>query len=74
MSAPWDEFANVCANVLRARGEVRPIALDQARDRLVVGEAPGPVSFIHLVHARTEWDAAPLGGRPQVVLCVISMT
>lgn len=67
MSAPWDEFANVCANVLKARGEVRPIALDQARDRLVVGEAPGPVSFIHLVHARTEWEAAPLGGRPRVL-------
>lgn len=67
MSAPWDEFANVCANVLRARGEVRPIALDQARDRLVVGEAPGPVSFVHLVHARTEWEAAPLGARPRVL-------
>ncbi len=67
MSAPWDEFANVCADVLRARGEVRPIALDQARDRLVVGEAPGPVSFIHLVHARTEWEAAPLGARPRVL-------
>ena len=67
MSAPWDEFANVCADVLRARGEVRPIAMDQARDRLVVGEAPGPVSFIHLVHARPEWEAAPLGARPRVL-------
>ena len=67
MGAPWDEFANVCANVLRAKGEVRPIALDEARDRLVVGEAPGPVSFVHLVHARTEWDAAPLGARPRVL-------
>ena len=67
MSASWDEFARVCADVLRGRGEVRPIALDEARDRLVVGEAPGPVSFIHLMHARNEWEAAPPGARPKVL-------
>lgn len=67
MSASWDEFANVCADVLRARGEVRPIKLDEPRDRLVVGEAPGPVSFIHLLHARPEWEAAAGGARPRVL-------
>jgi hypothetical protein len=67
MSASWDEFAQICADVLKARGEVRPIKLDQARDRLVVGDADGPVSFIHLLHARPEWEAAPLGARPRVL-------
>ena len=67
MSASWDEFARVCVDVLRVRGEVRPISLDEARDRLVVGEASGPVSFIHLMHARNEWEAAPLGSRPRVL-------
>lgn len=67
MTASWDEFARVCADVLRARGEVRPIVLDEAHDRLVVGEASGPVSFIHLVHARPEWEAAPLGVRHRVL-------
>lgn len=67
MSASWDEFAQICADVLRARGEVRPIKLDQARDRLVVGGPDGPVSFIHLLHARPEWEAAPLGARPRVL-------
>lgn len=67
MSASWDEFARICADVLRARGEVRPIALDAARDRLVVGEGEGPISFIHLLHARPEWEAAPLGARPRVL-------
>ncbi len=67
MSASWDEFARICADVLRARGEVRPIVLDEKRDRLVVGEPGGPISFIHLIHARTEWEAAPLGARPRVL-------
>src|SRR3954463_16534620 len=67
MSASWDEFAPICADVLRARGEVRPIKLDAARDRLVGGPPEGPVSFIHLLHARPEWEAAPLGARPRVL-------
>jgi hypothetical protein len=67
MTASWHEFATVCADVLRARGEVRPITLDEARNRLVVGAAPGPVNFIHLVHAGPEWDAAPAGARNRVL-------
>jgi hypothetical protein len=67
MATSWSEFANLSAEVLRARGEVRPIALDEARNRLVVGELPGPVSFIHLVHARPEWEAAPAGLRARVL-------
>lgn len=67
MGLTWDEFAGVCIDVLRAKGEVRPITADAAKDRLVVGEAPGPVSFIHLRHARNEWDAAPLGAQPRVL-------
>lgn len=67
MSASWDEFAQICVDVLKSKGEVRPIKLDQARDRLVVGGPDGPVSFIHLLHARPEWEAAPLGARPRVL-------
>ena len=68
MSTPWAEFASLCVDVLLARGEVRPIVRDEARDRLVVGDpAAGPVSFIHLVHARTEWEAAPPGVRARVL-------
>ena len=67
MSASREEFAQICADLLKARGEVRPIAIDLVRDRLVVGVAPEPVSFIHLMHARTEWEAAPLGARPRVL-------
>lgn len=67
MSTSWDEFAQICADVLRAKGELRPIKLDEARDRLVVGPPEGPVSFIHLLHARPEWEAAPLGARPRVL-------
>jgi hypothetical protein len=67
MGLTWDEFAGVCIDVLRAQGEVRPIVADASRDRLVVGEAPGPVSFIHLKHARAEWDDAPLGAQPRVL-------
>lgn len=67
MSTSWDDFARICADVLRARGEVRSIHFDEKRDRLVVGDAPGPVSFIHLLHARPEWEAAPLGARPRVL-------
>lgn len=67
MATSWSEFANLCADVLRARGEVRPIALDHARNRLVVGLPEGPVSFIHLVHARPEWEASPVGVRNRVL-------
>ena len=67
MSTPWDEFARICADVLKVKGEVRPITLDEKRDRLVVGEPGGPISFVHLMHARTEWEAAPLGARPRVL-------
>lgn len=67
MTTSWEEFAQVCADVLKAKGEVRPIKLDAARDRLVVGAPEGPVSFIHLIHARPEWEAAALGARPRVL-------
>ena len=67
MSASREEFAQICADLLKVKGEVRPIAIDLVRDRLVVGVAPEPVSFIHLLHARTEWEAAPLGARPRVL-------
>jgi hypothetical protein len=67
MSLTWDEFAQICTDLLRAKGERRPIRADASRDRLVVGEAPGPVSFIHLHHARNEWEAAPIGARPRVL-------
>lgn len=63
----WDEFATICTDVLRAKGEVRPIIADARRDRLVVGSGDGPISFIHLLHARPEWDAAPIGARPRVL-------
>jgi hypothetical protein len=32
-----------------------------------VGTADGPVSFIHLLHARPEWEASPPGARPRVL-------
>ncbi len=67
MSVTWDEFARICTDVLRAKGEVRPITPDPKRDRLVVGDPSGPVSFIHLLHARPEWEAAPAGARPRVL-------
>ena len=67
MAATWDEFATVCTDLLRAKGEVRPITADARRDRLVVGSGDGPISFIHLLHARPEWDAAPMGARNRVL-------
>ncbi len=67
MTATWDEFARICIEVLRAKGEVRPITADEKRDRLVVGDGSGQVSFIHLLHARPEWEAAPAGVRNRVL-------
>ena len=67
MTVTWDEFAQVCAEVLRARGEARPISFDPKHDRLVVGDGEAGMSFVSLVHARNEWDAAPAGGRPRVL-------
>lgn len=67
MATSWSEFANLCADVLRARGEVRPITLDEPRNRLVVGPPEGPMSFIHLVHARPEWEESPVGVRNRVL-------
>lgn len=67
MTVTWDEFARVCADVLRARGEARPIVFDEKHQRLVVGDGEKGMSFISLVHARSEWDAAPPGGRPRVL-------
>lgn len=65
--ASWDEFSRTCIDVLRAKGETRPIVADEKRDRLVVGDPSGPVSFIHLLHARPEWEAAPAGARARVL-------
>jgi len=67
MAATWNEFAAICTDLLRAKGEVRPIHADSRRDRLVVGSGEGPVSFIHLLHARPEWDQAPMGARNRVL-------
>lgn len=67
MGVSWEEFAKVCTEALKAKGETRPIVADKARDRLVVGDDSGPVSFIHLTHARMEWDSVPLGARPRVL-------
>ncbi len=67
MSATWDEFASLCTDMLRAKGEVRPIVADAKRDRLVVGDPSGQVSFIHLLHARPEWEAAAPGTRARVL-------
>ncbi|MFO0597966.1 MAG: hypothetical protein U0228_21875 [Myxococcaceae bacterium] len=53
--------------MLRAKGEVRQITPDPVRNRLVVGSGEGPVSFIHLLHARPEWDRAPVGSRHRVL-------
>lgn len=67
MTVSRDEFASICADLLRAKGERRPITWDAERDRLVVGTPEGQVSFIHLLHARPEWEAAPIGSRPRVL-------
>ncbi len=67
MPVTWDEFAQICIELLRAKGEVRPITADATKDRLVVGEPSGPVAFIHLRHAFNEWQAAPIGARPRVL-------
>ncbi len=63
----WNDFARICADVLQDRGEARAIAFDEARNRLVVGEPTGLVSFIHLGHARTEWNAASPGSKLRVL-------
>lgn len=67
MTVTWDEFASVCADVLRARGEARAIATDAKHDRLVVGTGEEGMSFISLKHARKEWDEAPAGARSRVL-------
>jgi hypothetical protein len=67
MNISWEEFAQVCTDVLRAKGEVRPIQADRARDRLMVGEVTNALSFVHLLHARREWDAASPGEKPKVL-------
>ncbi len=67
MTVTWDEFARVCAEVLRARGESRPIAFDEKHHRLVVGDGEQGMSFISLVHARNEWDDAAPGTRSRVL-------
>jgi hypothetical protein len=70
MQAPMrDEadFAQVAVAYMKAQGERRPVTVDTARDRLVVGEAPGPVSFVFLGHARREFAQAPASEQPRVL-------
>lgn len=67
MTVTWDEFASVCADVLRTRGEARSIKTDAKHDRLVVGTGEEGMSFISLKHARKEWEEAPAGARARVL-------
>lgn len=61
------DFAQVAVAYVKAQGERRPVTVDAARDRLVLGEAPGPVSFVYLGHARREFAEAPAGEQDRVL-------
>jgi hypothetical protein len=62
-----EEFARTTAEFLRAQGETRPIVVDEARNRLVIGVPPQPVSFLSLKHAHAEFLETPEGGRERVL-------
>ncbi|MEW6429970.1 MAG: hypothetical protein AB1730_00570 [Myxococcota bacterium] len=67
MSLEAPDFAQVAVEYIKSQGERRPVTVDAARDRLVLGEPPGPVSFLFLGHARREYDAAPAGEQERVL-------
>ena len=67
MSQHEPDFAHAAVEYLKSQGEQRPIAIDASRDRLVVGVAPQPVSFVFLGHARREAEQAPPGERERVL-------
>lgn len=62
-----EEFARAAADFLLAQGEQRPVAINLPHNRLVVGELPGPVSFISLIHAHREYEAANAAERERVL-------
>ncbi len=55
MSDDRGDFAQLVMAQVAALGEIRSVRHDDARDRLVLGEPPGPVHFVHLGHARADW-------------------
>lgn len=67
MESPSPDFAQVAVEYVKSQGEPRPVAVDVARDRLVVGQPPGPVNFLFLGHARKELLEAPPGERERVL-------
>lgn len=67
MSLEAPDFAQVAVEYVKSQGERRPVTVDAARDRLVLGEPPGPVSFVFLGHARREYDEAPAGEQERVL-------
>lgn len=67
MSTDAPDFAQVALEYFKARDAQRPVALDTTRDRLVVGAPPGPVGFVHLGHARREYEAAAVGEHQRVL-------
>lgn len=67
MSDEAPDFAQVAVDYVRSQGERRPVTVDAARDRLVIGEVPGPVSFVYLGHARKEFEEAPVGEQERVL-------
>jgi hypothetical protein len=67
MERPAPDFAQVAVEYMKSQGERRPVTVDAAHDRLVVGHPPGPVSFVYLGHARRELEQAPPGERERVL-------
>jgi hypothetical protein len=67
MESPTPDLAQVAVEYVKSQGERRPVTVDAARDRLVVGQPPGPVSFLYLGHARREMEEAPPGERDRVL-------
>ncbi len=67
MSVSRDEFARLVEEQLRSYGEARPVTHDAPRDRLVVGEPPGPMHFVSLGNAYQDYLSAPEGLRRRVL-------
>lgn len=68
MSESLADFAKRVVEFFAAQGEVRPVAFDSAQGRLLVGSAPGPISFVSLGHAYDEYCEASGGERQSVLL------
>lgn len=64
---PVESFVQTAVDYLRAEGERRPIAFDAARNQLVVGTPPDPVSFIFLGHAHAECGTLRPADRPRAL-------